>query len=56
MIGKALGKPTVYYDAVGSIAAAVPVFHGVPVVSGEAALAQWLDREVLPLLRVKSGD
>ncbi|MCH7775508.1 MAG: polysaccharide biosynthesis PFTS motif protein [Gemmatimonadetes bacterium] len=40
--GAALGKPSIFYDPTGVMAAHTPTFHGVPVVSGRAALLAWL--------------
>ncbi|HAT50700.1 MAG: polysaccharide biosynthesis PFTS motif protein [Nitrospirae bacterium] len=55
IIGKVLGKPSVYFDPIGTISSSTPLVHGVPVVSGEKELAQWLDREVLPHLATSNA-
>ncbi len=44
--GIALGRPAVYYDPSGRMAAHTPKFHGVPVISGRVALLQWLEHAV----------
>jgi|GEM_PF-5913655 len=51
VIGKAAGKPSVFFDAVGTVSSVAPLVHGVQVVSGEAELTHWLDHSVLPLLQ-----
>lgn len=40
--GVALNKPSIYYDPTGRMAAHTPRFHGVPVISGKTALADWI--------------
>jgi polysaccharide biosynthesis PFTS motif protein len=40
--GKKLGKPTIYYDPIGTLSSVCPVMHGIEVVSGQKSLELWL--------------
>ncbi len=46
VVAKAQGRPAIYYDPTGRLAAVAPHRHGVPVVSGRDALGQWLETSV----------
>ena len=44
--GRALGKPSVFYDPTGKIARHCTKFHDVPVASGRESLLAWLENAI----------
>ena len=44
LIGRELGKPSWYYDALGLVQSDDPASHGIPIVQGRDALLQWIKK------------
>jgi polysaccharide biosynthesis PFTS motif protein len=42
LLGRAAGKPSIYYDPIGLIQKNDPAAHGIPIVSGEEELNKWI--------------
>lgn len=53
LIGRELGKPSCYYDPSGLVQADDPAAHGIPVLSGQEALAKWM-KDVLQTNELQS--
>lgn len=53
LIGKELGKPSVYYDPLGMIQKDDRAAHGIPILSGPDELNEWLD-QTLNFINIKA--
>ncbi len=42
LLGRAAGKPSIYYDPIGLIQKNDPAAHGIPIISGEDELIAWI--------------
>ena len=42
LLGRAAGKPSIYYDPTGLIQKNDPAAHGIPIISGEGELSAWI--------------
>jgi len=49
LIGRELGKPSVYYDPTGMLRKDDPATHGIPILSGKSELYKWLLVNLMPL-------
>jgi polysaccharide biosynthesis PFTS motif protein len=47
---KEMGKPTIYYDPIGTLSSICPVMHGIDVISGQRELGLWFTSTSTALL------